>query len=65
MEETEIDCWCTPGLICPWCGHEHIGLDSDWGTQGGEMDCDECGKTFIYEVEFDPVYYSRKKEIEK
>lgn len=36
-------------LVCPWCSEVDINsweLDDD----GGEVDCNSCGKTFIYSV---------------
>ena len=34
-------------LICPWCNYE---FEDCWELDdgGGEVDCESCGKTFIY-----------------
>ena len=48
------------GPICPYCGAENDSTGSDyWAeTQGdGDTDCDTCGRTFRFEVDYTTHYY--------
>jgi DNA-directed RNA polymerase subunit RPC12/RpoP len=61
-EILECDHFGTSEAVCPYCGYE-VG-DSwalyDQGTTSGNYECDECGKEFFWEVEFDPVFSTTK-----
>ena len=49
-------------LECPYC-EANCGYAYDLeGTEDIEHECDKCGKTFLFDVEYDPVYYERKAD---
>lgn len=49
------------GPTCPYCNHENerddIGNPDDYETE-----CSECEKTFMYSVEYEPIFASRKAD---
>lgn len=54
------------GPICPYCGHENSSAGNDyWAEQAGsgEADCDACGKTYAFEVDYTTHYYANKIKI--
>lgn len=52
--EDGIDTWFTDEIICPWCGYKIDPDPSEW--ENGEHDCDECGKPFFLEINYDISY---------
>jgi uncharacterized Zn-finger protein len=61
----DIDTWDDNELICPYCGHHQEvdetfeGDDLDFETE--EVQCEECGKTFIASREVEIHYQAYKK----
>lgn len=63
-EPKEYDCAFTSEVRCPHCGEEQQDsweLDAD----GGECECNKCGKSFGYERHFDITYSTWKCDIHK
>lgn len=56
-------------IICPYCGHEK-DVDCDTFSEPGtdceeEMECEECGKTFIAQQSVSFSHETFKKESEE
>jgi len=48
-------------VTCPYCGKELEVYDCEAGQDENiQIECNECGKTFIAQVEYNVSYYSRK-----
>lgn len=58
----EIDSTYCSHLTCPYCGKEQDHPDLDGETSNIECQCVECDKVFLFDVEYDPVYSSRKAD---
>lgn len=56
------DKWSEDGLICPYCG----GIDEDAWEYGSmddkEIECCDCGKTYLATTEYSATYYTSKTE---
>lgn len=51
------------GPICPYCGHENDSAGNDYWAEergSGTVECDECEKTFSFEVDYTTHYYANK-----
>lgn len=57
---TEIDHEFTEEVVCPYCGYEFS--DSWEFSDNAEIECDECGETFISERNSEVTYSTQKKE---
>jgi len=62
---SEHDTSCTDDIVCPHCGHSHedsfeLHRDVKGPLMGIKADCDKCEKTFEFDVEYTPTYYSRR-----
>lgn len=61
---SEIDHRHTNNITCPHCGHEEsnsqerLSILNDSGTD----ECNECGMSFFWQVNFDITYTTRKEE---
>ena len=59
----EIDTQGTDDIVCPHCGNHHeYGPDWDYPGAYSVEDCQECGKQFKLETEWDPTFYTEKWE---
>ena len=60
VNTSEIDCWNTDEIVCPYCGAVH---GDSWefgkGEDIGEMNCDYCGREFIATRNIETTYSSR------
>lgn len=47
--DTKTETYGDDNLICPWCKEKN---SDSWelDDEGGEVDCDCCGETFIYVI---------------
>ncbi len=65
MNDKDIDCEGTYQVICPYCGYEipdsyeYIGNEDRDGEESN-VDCPDCGKTFIIHLHIDYSFDSRK-----
>jgi transposase len=51
----------TDNVVCPYCGYVHE--DSwEYGQDGGNMECSECGKTFDWECHIQVSYSTSRKK---
>ena len=50
----------TQNIICPWCGAEDIDSWEIDGDYEEDVECEECGKTYIYERIVDVSYTTTK-----
>ena len=71
MEEEEIYTFSGNSIICPYCGHKTMIHSYDYFEDCTELDseieveCDECGKTFVARREIEFNYRTFKKEKEE
>lgn len=58
----DIDCSGTDEIVCPYCGYQFSdsGELADYG--GGETQCDECNKNFLFEPDYSVSYCSWKAD---
>lgn len=49
---------------CPHCGTEYMTTGCH-ETDEGEQECEVCDKTFVVEIEYDPIYNVSKIETEE
>lgn len=50
-------------LTCPYCEAEIEPCEeSREPCSDIQIECGECEKTFIYQIEYDPCYYERKAD---
>ena len=60
-EETETDF--EDEVVCPYCGHRMQDDDGYFEREGdGEYECENCGKTFEFEVNIEVTYSTRRKQ---
>jgi hypothetical protein len=50
----------TKRITCPYCGHED--RDSWEHSEGGEMECGDCGRDFTFEVHTTVDYSTKRKD---
>ena len=51
----------TDEITCPYC--RHVNHDSwEVGSDDGELECDECGKTFTFTRNVSVTYTTERKE---
>lgn len=51
-------------VICPYCDEKH-GDAWEWAakeTEGRRMECQGCGKTFVFWAEHDTIFRTRDTE---
>ena len=72
MKEEEIDTFSINGeIICPYCGHKFsinkydIFEDCNECETEIDVECDECGNTFVAQREVEFNYATFKKEEEE
>lgn len=50
-------------VICPYCGEVIDDSDGEYVREGGgDIECPECGETFILETEIRILYSTRRKD---
>ena len=51
-----------PMIVCPYCGHS---FKDSWEIEEecGELECSECGKTYLYRRIITTTYKTQKKEV--
>lgn len=47
-------------LECPYCEHECEPLENREPDTNHEKECRNCGRTFVYEIEYEPYFSSWK-----
>lgn len=57
VSKDKYDCFNEPDLICPFCGYRNPdSWDYDLNESGVELECPNCGRTFIAISECVPTY---------
>ena len=64
VDYNETDCWGEENAVCPYCGYENYIESENYGGQDDENieECDECGKNFIYQIDYSVTFTSEPLE---
>ena len=60
----DINTYSNEEAVCPYCGYKCELTGEDYGGQDeeSEMDCFECGKTFIYTTDYSVTFSTEPYE---
>lgn len=64
IEYDEYDCNSNGEAVCPYCGYKCELIGEDYGDQDEEleMECFDCGKTFIYTTDYSVTFSTEPYE---
>ena len=64
IEYDEYDCYNNDEAVCPYCGYKCELIGEDYGGQDEEleMECFDCGKTFIYTTDYSVTFSTEPYE---